>query len=221
MAVKTLELSGHLQMNSTTGIGRSEQSASLKRRNQLKEVIGWHVKNWIKYRWRELPLLAVLRLKRFIPGLCPLVGCVRLDVIKANGERIKYGVAGRHLITTAGKGFIRDAWTNGVELENMKYHALGTSSTSPAVGDTTLGTELTTQYSSDNTRATGSTTTNGANVFRSVGTVTVDASVAAVEWGLFSQASNAGGVLFDRQTFSVINLASGDSIAITYDLTIG
>jgi hypothetical protein len=41
------------------------------------------------------------------------------------------------------------------------------------------------------------------------------------EWGLLSQAATGGGSLFDRQVFSALNLANGDSLQTTYDLTIG
>ena len=70
--------------------------------------------------------------------------------------------------------------------------------------------------------ATGSLTEGaGANVFRTVGTNTVDSAAAVTEWGLLSQAATGGGSLFDRQVFSALNLASGDSLQTTYDLTIG
>ena len=48
-------------------------------------------------------------------------------------------------------------------------------------------------------------------------TNTVDGAAAVTEHGIFSAAS--GGILLDRSVFSVINLASGDSIQSTYQLT--
>lgn len=134
---------------------------------------------------------------------------------------IDFGLASLRVVTTAGVGYIVDAFQNSVELEDMKYHGIGTGSTAEAVGDTALVTELTTQYSVDNTRATGSTTEGAsANIYRTVGTVTVDASVAAVEHGVLSNATVGSGVLLDRTVFSVINLSSGDSIQATYDFTL-
>jgi hypothetical protein len=127
---------------------------------------------------------------------------------------------GRNLIVNAGETFLRDAWINTVELEIMKYHGDGVGTTAAAEGDTALVTEATTSHNPDNTRATGSLTNNGANVFRTIGTNTFDASAAITEWGLFSQSATGGGTLWSRVVFSAINVASGDSIQYTYDLTI-
>lgn len=131
-----------------------------------------------------------------------------------------HGVVRRKVITTAGVGFLVDAWQNIVELENMKFHGIGTGGTAEAIGDTALVTESTTALNPDSTRATGSLTEGAsANIFRSVGTLTVDAAVANTEHGLFSQAATGGGVLWDRSLYTVVNLANGDSIQITYDMT--
>ena len=50
--------------------------------------------------------------------------------------------------------------------------------------------------------------------------MTFDATAAIVEHGIFSQAATGGGTLLDRSVFSAINVASGDSIQFTYDLTL-
>jgi hypothetical protein len=114
-----------------------------------------------------------------------------------------------------------DAWQNTVELEIMKYHGIGTGTTAEAAADTTLVTETTTGLNPDSTRATG-TTAEGAssNIFSTVGTNTVDASLAITEHGLFSQASTAGGTLFDRSVFSAINMVSADQLETTYQWTL-
>lgn len=131
-----------------------------------------------------------------------------------------FGVVSRRVITTAGVGYLVDAWQNSVELENMKYHGLGTGTDAAATGDTALQTELTTEYTG-NVRATGSTTEgSGANIFRTVGTNTLDSGTPAVtEHGVFSAASS--GVLWDRTVFSAINLDGtvGDSLQATYDMS--
>ena len=129
-----------------------------------------------------------------------------------------YGVVSRKVVTTAGVNYIVDALQNLVEPENLKFHALGTGTNVEAVGDTALQAELTTQYSPDNTRATGSLAEGASgNIFRSVGTNAVDAAAGVTEHGLMSQAATGGGTLFDRSVFSVVNLASGDSLAATYE----
>lgn len=144
---------------------------------------------------------------------------LELTVIRANGRREGLGIVSRKVVTTTGVGFLVDAFQNLTELENMKFHGIGTGTNAEAVGDTALQTELTTQYNPDNTRATGTTTENAANIYRTVGTNAVDAAAAITEHGVLSQAAVGGGVLFDRSVFSVVNLASGDSLQSTYDAT--
>lgn len=132
---------------------------------------------------------------------------------------LRLGLASTRVVTDVGVGYIVDSHQNSVELENMKYHGLGTGSTAEAAGDTALVTELTTEYTG-NVRATGSTTEGAtANIFRSVGTNTLDETPGAAlrEHGIFSAAS--AGVLLDRTVYAAITLSSGDSLAATYDLT--
>ena len=129
-----------------------------------------------------------------------------------------YGVTSRKVVTTAGVGFLVDAWQNILELETMKYHGLGTGATAEAAADTALVTELTTQYSPDNTRATGSLTEGAsANIFRTVGTNTLDAAATIAEHGLFS--ATTAGTLWDRSLTGSIALGANDSLQVTYDCT--
>lgn len=143
-----------------------------------------------------------------------------LVVLRRDGRREDYGLVGTKVITTVGVGFLVDAWQNLVELENQKYHGIGTGSTAEAVGDTALVTELTTEYNPDSTRATGTTTEGAsANIYRTVGTNTLDGTPGAAlrEHGVFSAAS--AGVLWDRTVYAAITLSSGDGLQSTYDMT--
>lgn len=132
-----------------------------------------------------------------------------------------YGVVSRKVVTTAGVGYIIDAFQNIVELENMKYHGLGTSSAAEGVGNTGLTTELTTEYSPDSTRATGTTIEGAsANIYRTVATNTLDAAAVVEEHGVFSQAATGGGVLLDRSLTGTKSLGSGEGLQGTYDYTL-
>jgi len=152
--------------------------------------------------------------------LANFYGTLYLDHIQADGDTLELGLASMRVVTTAGVGYIVDAFQNLVELETMKFHGIGTGTNAEASGDTALQTESTTALNPDSTRATGSLTETSSNIFRTVGTNTVDASVACTEHGILSQAATGGGVLLDRSVFSVVNLASGDSLQSTYDLTL-
>jgi hypothetical protein len=140
---------------------------------------------------------------------------------RANGSDLDLGIISMRVVTNAGVYAIVDAFQNSFELENFKYHALGTGDNAESAADTALETELTTEYATNNTRPTGTVGEGAtANIFRTVATNTVDGSCAIGEHGIFDQASNAGGTLLDRSVFSVVNLSSGDSLQTTYDLTL-
>jgi hypothetical protein len=152
-------------------------------------------------------------------GIPTFFGQLGLVVLRADGRWADLGLASMRVVTNAGVGYIVDCFQNLEELEDMKYHGIGTGTTSETPSDTALVTELTTQYDPDNTRATGTQVENGANVYQTVGTNLVDSGVAITEHGILDQAAVGGGVLLDRSVFSVINLGSGDSLQSTYDFT--
>jgi hypothetical protein len=180
-----------------------------------KEVALWRLKNipnLLRGFWR-VTVARLLRIPHFY-------GQVSLAIIRRDGSIVDLGLASLRVVTDAGVAFIVDAFQNTTELEDLKYHGIGTGNTAEAANQTALVTEITTEYSTNSTRPTGSTTEGAtANIYRTVGTVTVDASVAAVEHGIFSQAATGGGTMLDRTVFSVVNLANGDSLQVTYDLT--
>lgn len=148
-------------------------------------------------------------------------GALWLEHWRKDGPPLDLGLVSCGVITTAGVNYlVADMGGGASDINLFKFHALGTGTNAEASGDTALQTELTTQYQTDNTRPTGSQTTGGsANIYRTVGTITVDASVAATEHGILTQAATGGGTLWDRSVFSVVNLASGESIQATYDAT--
>lgn len=233
---------------------RERQLGELGKGVIVPASLGWRVKNWLQHGHRStrqnvgvklaglitgvIPAHSALALRKFTPDLrsMDIVQWQQLQALllrNANvhelaahfgGKVLDFGVVGTRVVTTAGVGFIVDAFQNLTELENMKYHGFGTGGTAEASGDTALVTELTTQYNPDSTRPTGSTTEGAsANIYRTVGTFTPDAggTIAVTEHGVFSQAATGGGVLLDRTLFSVVNVtANQDSLQATYELTL-
>lgn len=193
--------------------------------NKRLSILGWKIKNSFKQRWKEYPLEALLLvckgLSKVIPGFnVPAHGRLYLKLTQANGEVWDYGLAGVHLITTAGKNYIASAFDNTVEAENLKYHGFGTGTTAANVADTALQTELTTEYVTNSTRPTGSQA-HSTNTYTTIATLSPDSggTLAITEWGLFSASSST--TLFDRQVFSAVNVvASSDSLQTTYVLTL-
>lgn len=166
-----------------------------------------------------LPVHLAVELIETITRIVVVESSLRLTAFYADGRILDFGIVGRKVVTDVGVGYIVDAFQNSVEVENQKYHGLGTGSTAEAAGDTALVTELTTEYTG-NVRATGTTTEGAtANIYRTVATNTLDGTPGAAlrEHGVFSASS--AGVLLDRTVYSAITLSSGDSLQSTYDLT--
>lgn len=155
-----------------------------------------------------------------VHGIPTHYGALYLDKLTPQG-RVPYGLASLRVVTTAGAGYIVDAFQNIVELESMKYHGFGTGTNAESTSDTALQTELTTEYATDNVRPTGTQTENGATVYETVGLLDPDSAVTIAEHGIFSQAATGGGVLLDRSQFTGITVAAtGEQLQATYDFTV-
>ena len=138
-------------------------------------------------------------------------GKVFVTVTGANGE-VKQQFEVPNLVVTTGKNHIAAkiaATTNSPAA--MTHMAIGTGSTAPAAGDTTLGTE------------TGRVSLSGPVV--STNTITYTAtfpagtgSGAITEAGIFN-ASTAGTMLC-RTTFPTVTKQAGDSIAVSWVVTV-
>lgn len=191
----------------------------LPRRGLPPKVATWRARN-ARNLWRGF--------RRIVParamGIPHLYGSLFIRVHEQGERWVDYGLASLRVVTTAGVVYVCADIAGGANDSNLfKYHGMGTGGTAEAASDTALVTESTTALNPDSTRATGSQAqgTSGANAtYTTVGTLTVDATVACTEHGLFTQAATGGGTLFDRSLFSVVNLASGDSIQFTYVFTL-
>ena len=115
-----------------------------------------------------------------------------------------------NLVTTVGKNMIA-ARIQGTS--NLITHiAMGSGVTTAAVGQTALGTELARSALSTPSVVTTNTVTYTAQFNPGVGTG------AITEAGLFDAASS--GQMPNRATFAVQNKASGDTMVITWVLTV-
>jgi hypothetical protein len=190
-------------------------------RNQPKDIRSWKTRNLVNIQ-RGIRKWAPARAL----GLPTLTGSLWIKVFKGPkteqfGQVYDLGLVSMQVVTTAFVNDVVDELVDGLGLGDYIYHGIGTASTAEAIGNTDIATELTTQYTADNTRATGTQVEGAsANIFQTVATNTVDASAAVVEHGILTSATVGSGILMDRSVFSVINLASSDSLETTYDLTI-
>lgn len=122
-----------------------------------------------------------------------------------------------NLVVSAGKAGIASR-INGSGAEAIaNYLAIGIGILAPAAGDVALGSEIT----------TGGGARAAATVSRITTTVTNDTAQAQYTWtfslsfaitevGLLNAAS--AGTLFTRDTFSAVNVVSGDTLQVTHKL---
>jgi hypothetical protein len=115
-----------------------------------------------------------------------------------------------NLVVTVGKNYIASRMV-GTASTVMSHMAIGTGTGTPIAGDTTLGTEAGRVAL---TAFTASTNTVTATATFPAGTGTG----AITEAGILN--ANSGGTLMCRTTFPVVNKAAGDSIAITWVVTV-
>lgn len=122
-----------------------------------------------------------------------------------------------NLVVTTGKNYIasRMAGVAGVGTYVMNSMAIGTGTGTPTAADTALGTEAGRVATTSFTASTN-TITATATFAAGVGTG------AITEAGIFnpSVAGQSGGSMLCRTTFPVVNKASGDSISITWTVTV-
>lgn len=115
-----------------------------------------------------------------------------------------------NLVVTAGKVYIASRMAANTTTV-MSHMAIGTSSTTAVVGDTTLGVEAG-RVSLASFSATSNTVTATATFPAGTGTG------AIVEAGIFN--ASTAGTLLCRTVFPVVNKQAGDSIAITWVITV-
>jgi hypothetical protein len=143
-------------------------------------------------------------------------GSFLFEVFGSNGE-LKFSQRVKNLITSAGKAGLASRCNGSGAEAAFTYIALGTGTNAAAVGDTTLQTELAASgLSRANATASRTTTSVSNDTARLVHTFTVSGTVAVTEAGILNASS--GGVLLCRTVFSAVNVVSGDSLVVTYDV---
>jgi hypothetical protein len=208
----------------TTFQGNTQMSGtvSIRRVGAQRAPLSWRVANVLRWAfiW-GLMCHAMARAFTRVTGVKTLLGELSVKLHKADGTWIDYGIVSRRLVTDAFAAFLVDDWDGGAnDVSLFNFHGVGTGTTAESAAHTALVTESTTILTVDSTRATGVKTQPSAPVMQSVGTISFDGSGAITEHAVFTQAATGGGTMMDRSLFAAINVASGDSIVATYQLTI-
>ena len=146
-----------------------------------------------------------------LKGNIKISGRIDLKLIGPDG-RVKAGRSIDNLIVTAGKNALALWLTQATQADYfMRYITLGTGSTAVQASDTTMDVE-------NATRIAGALSSSSNQLTVQATIPAGNATGAIVEAGLFSAVTS--GTMFARQTFAVINKGSGDSLEITWRITL-
>ena len=177
-----------------------------------KVDLGWKIRNLpnLMRGWR-IPIAMAF-------GIPTYYGKLSLRLKKADGSVVDYGVVSYRVLTTAFVELMADQLQTETSVwGDFKYHDCGTGVGAEAVGDTGMGTQATVITGDERIAGTQIEGATG-NIYKSVATVPFDGAGAITEHGLFN-AVRGGGTLMDRTVFAAVNVASGDSISFSFELT--
>lgn len=144
-----------------------------------------------------------------------LKGSVKVQLFDENGK-IKQAHEDHNLIATIGKSYLA-TWLAAASQAGkfMSYIALGVDTNGPTAGDIGLGSELT---GGSNARVVG-TLTPSTNTWNNTATFAPGNGTGAVtEAGLFSDLTS--GTMFARQVFAAYNKAAGDTLIVSWTVTL-
>lgn len=132
-------------------------------------------------------------------------------VLKDKDGNIKETRDIENLVVTTGLNYIASRMKDATATA-MSHMALGSGTTAAAAGQTDLVSILGSRELID------TTTVNNNQIVYTCGFEAGDATGAVTEAGIFNASS--GGTMLCRSVFSVLNIGSGDSISVTWTITI-
>jgi hypothetical protein len=131
-------------------------------------------------------------------------------IVRDSQGNIKETRKAKNLVVTSGKTYLASRAV-GTSASIISHMAIGTGTATPAAGDTALGTEA--------GRVTLASASNTANAITYTATFPAGTGTGAITEAAVLNAASAGTMLC-RTTFPVVNKAAGDSIAVTWTVTI-
>jgi hypothetical protein len=196
---------GKISLGGTLGI---------KKISAKKAPLSWKLRNVLRIEYIKSYIgVTVARALARAFGVMTAYGELSAVLVKANGEKINYGILSRRVVTNAFVAFVVDQLqTETSVFGDFKFHDSGVGTTAENAADTAIET------TDGESRATGTQTESATNAYRSVGTISYTTTKAITEHGLFNDVS--AGTLMDRSVFSAVNVVNGDSIQFTYTLTL-
>jgi hypothetical protein len=196
------------------GLLKTNGTLSARKVSAKHAPLLWRIGNALRWEFIKawFAVCFVLPFARMF-GLLTGYGKLEAVLVRANGERINYGVLSYRVVTDAFVAFVVDQLqTETSVFGDFKFHDSGVGTTAENAANTAIET------TDGESRATGTQTESAANAYRSVGTISYTTTKAITEHGLFNDVT--AGTLMDRSVFSAINVVNGDSIQFTYTITL-
>ena len=138
-------------------------------------------------------------------------GHLKIERTNAAGQLVEL-IEVPNLVVAVGKTFIASRMV-GTSATVMSHMAIGSDQTAAASGNTTLGTEL--------GRVALTSSTASSNSVTYVATFPAGTGTGDVkEAGIFNASGAGAGTMLCRTTFPIVTKQSGDSIAITWVVTV-
>ena len=144
-----------------------------------------------------------------------ITGELTIQVFDETGN-LKSATKVPNLVVTNGKNYIASRMV-GTASTVMSHMAIGTGTASPIAGDVNLGTEAyraSITISADTNTVTSTATFSAGN---GTGAIT---EAGIFNYGTYASSPSSGQFMLCRTTFPAVNKASGDSIAITWVVTV-
>ena len=139
-----------------------------------------------------------------------VTGAVSLTLIGPDGN-VKETREDHNLVVTGGKGVIAERMKGSPTLGAMTYMGIGSGAAAAAVSDTDI-TVLGSRVLLDSTAVAGAVITYVCTFVAGSGTG------AVTEAGIFN--ASTAGTMLSRVMFAVVNKAAGDTMVVTWTITI-
>lgn len=149
----------------------------------------------------------------FLKDSPKITGLVNLKQYNASGELVAEQTI-KNLVVDAGLAYIAARAKETGRPDQMSHMALGSSTQSPAASDTALISQLGSRVS----LTTAGGTVSGAAITYTASFPAGTATGAVTEAGIFN--ASTSGTMLCRTTFPVVNKGSGDSLIVTWVVTI-
>ena len=139
-------------------------------------------------------------------------GEVQIQLLDASGK-VKETHKVKNLVVSVGKTYIAARMQGTSVPAVMSHMSIGTGTATPAVANTTLGVEA--------GRVALASFSSSSNQVTATATFPAGTGTGAItEAGIFNASGAGAGTMLCRTTFPVVNKAAGDSIAITWVVTV-